>query len=236
MFRQNLETGTGQPVQNELIGAVAALINDHFDGSHGPVARLDRWTRQCIAVENQEKLSRILKAASPVEACTAALIREMDREAEFGIYFASPAGQAAQLNRLSGESAMSGRLFQYLDVAGPVMFQRELALSPDQPELVWSTVEARYERATLDVEVSELILMSLFDDEEDAADLVDSLRARFYAYHEDRARRRCRLPQLLDSGTTRALHSDIAALRERAVLTSEAPGGSNPIDFPRKAC
>ena len=69
------------------------------------------------------------------------------------------------------------------------MFQRELTLNPKQPELVWSTVEARYERATLDAEVSELILLSLLDDEDAAADTVDSLRAQFYAYHEDRRRK-----------------------------------------------
>ena len=236
MFRQSLDHSTQRTAETDLIGAVAALINDHFDGSDGPVARLDRWTRQCIAVENQARLSRILKSADPVEACVATLIRDIDREAEFGIYLATPAGNAAQLNRLTGEPAMSGRLFQYLSVVAPVMFQRERALEPERPELVWSTVEARYERASLDSDVAELILLSLLDDEEEVADLVDSLRARFYAYHEDRVRRRCRLPHLLDAGTTRTLHTDIAALRERAVLTAEGSVATGPDDCPRKAC
>ena len=236
MFRQSLDIGTNPAVQNDLIGAVAALINDHFDGSNGLVARLDRWTRQCIAVENQAKLAQILKSSDPVEACIASLIREIDREAEFGVYLASPAGHAAQLNRLSGQHDMSGRLFQHLDILGPIMFQRELALQPEQPELVWSTVEARYERACLDTEVSELILLCLLEDEEHAADRVDSLRANFYAYHEDRVRRRCRLPNLLDAHTTRALHTAITELRERAVLTITASEPADADQSPRRAC
>ena len=130
---------------------------------------------------------------------------------------------------------MSGRLFQYLDVVGPALFQRDLALNPGNPELVWSAVEARYERANLDAEVSELILMSLTDDEDVAADRVDWLRSVFYAYHEDRARRCCRLPKLLDATASRSLNAKVSDLRELATLTVATNLGHDSIDEPGKS-
>ncbi len=65
-------------------------------------------------------------------------------------------------------------------------------------------------------EISELILMHVLDDEDMAADMADALRATFYSYHEDRVRRRCRLPKVLGERATRRVHSSVSDLRERA--------------------
>lgn len=196
--------------------AVTAYLDDRFTGRNGSMARLDRWSQQRIALENEAKLGLVLEAADPLEHCYQDLIREIDAEAEVGIYLATPAANAAQLRRLAGEDGVSGRLYQQLPKIAPVLFADELAHSSDNLDLVWVAIEARYERANLDAEVSELILMHLQDEVETASDMTDALRAMLYTFHEDLARRRCGLPRLLNDRATRHLVTLISELTERA--------------------
>jgi hypothetical protein len=200
----------------EIRDAVAAYLNDRFTGKDNPLARLDRWSQQRIVLENQAKLALVLEADDPAEHCYQDLVREIDSEAEAGIYLGTPAANAAQLRRLAGENGVSGRLYQELPAIAAILFADELAHSNDNLDLVWVAIEARYERANLDAEVSELILMHLKDEEETAADMADALRAMLYTFHEDLARRRCGLPRLLNDRATRHLVTMVSGLADRS--------------------
>jgi hypothetical protein len=206
------ETGQTTSVRD----AVTEYMNERFAAKDSTMARLDRWSKQRIIVENQAKLDLVLEAEDPRETCYQNLIREIDAEAETGIYLASPAANAAQLRRLAGESGISARLHQQLPVIAPVLFADELAHSSQNLDLVWVAIEARYDRANLDAEVSELILMHFVDEEDTAADMTDALRALLYTFHEDLARRRCGLPRLLNDRATRHLVRLVADLAERS--------------------
>jgi hypothetical protein len=204
------------PEGTDVRDAVRNFLNDRFECSDSPLSRLDRWSQQRIRVENEAKLELVLESDDPIEHCYQNLIREVDIEAESGIFLATPAANAAQLRRLAGESGISGRLYQQLPAIAPVLFADELAHSNDNLDLVWVTIEARYDRANLDAEVSELILMSLLEEEDAAADMTDALRAMLYTFHEDLARRRCELPRLLNDRATRHLVKMVSELSERA--------------------
>ena len=196
--------------------AVTAYLNDRFTSRDSAMARLDRWSQQRIAVENQAKLALVFEDQDPMEHCYQNLIREIDSEAETGIYLATPAANAAQLRRLAGEAGVSGRLYQQLPKIAPILFADELQHSNENLDLVWVSIEARYDRANLDAEVSELILMHLLEQEDTAADMTDALRAMLYTFHEDLARRRCELPRLLNDRATRHLVTMISQLAERS--------------------
>lgn len=202
--------------ETHIEDAVAAYLNDRFSSDDSPMARLDRWSQQRITVENLAKLALVLESADPTEHCYQNLIREIDTEAETGIFLATPAANAAQLRRLAGESGISGLLYQVLPKVAPVLFADELRHSNENLDLVWVSIEARFDRANLDAEISELILMHLLDTEETAADMSDALRAMLYTFHEDLARRRCNLPRLLNDRATRHLLSLVQGLSERA--------------------
>lgn len=206
----------GKPGKSGIRDKVAAYLNDRFESKDSPLSRLDRWSQQRIRVENEAKLDLVLEAQDPTEHCYQNLVREIDTEAEAGIFLSTPAANAAQLRRLAGESGISGRLYQQLPKIAPVMFADELAHSSENLDLVWVTIEARYDRANLDAEVSELILMHLLETEDTAADMTDALRAMLYTFHEDLARRRCDLPRLLNDRATRHLVTMVSELSERA--------------------
>lgn len=196
--------------------AVNAYLGDRFTCRDSHMARLDRWSQQRISVENLAKLALVRESGDPVEYCYQNLIREIDAEAEAGIFLATPAANAAQLRHLAGESGISGRLYQHLPTIAPVLFADELVHSNKNLDLVWVAIEARYDRANLDAEVSELILMYLLDQEDTAADMTDALRALLYTFHEDLARRRCGLPRLLNDRATRHLVKMVADLSQRS--------------------
>lgn len=208
----NLDNNQGTDIRD----AVAAYLGERFESKDSPLSRLDRWSQQRIRVENEAKLDLVLEDADPIEHCYQNLIREIDSEAESGIFLATPAANAAQLRRLAGESGISGRLYQQLPKIAPVLFADELEHSNSNLDLVWVTIEARYDRANLDAEVSELILMHLLETEDTAADMTDALRAMLYTFHEDLARRRCDLPRLLNERATRHLVAMISELSERS--------------------
>jgi hypothetical protein len=201
---------------DQINDAVTAFLNDRFSSGDGPMARLDRWTQQSIAVKNQAKRALVLEANDPTERCYANLIQEINLEAESGIYLATPAGNAARLQRLAGESGMSGRLFQHLVEIAPIVFPNELRMADGKCDLLWASIEARYDRATLDAEVSELILMHLMEMEDMAADMTDRLRFTFYAYHENRIRQLCALPPQLSDRASQHLAEVVSDLLERA--------------------
>ena len=79
-----------------------------------------------------------------------------------------------------------------------------------------AAIEARFKRANLDAEVTELILLYLLPEEEAAADFADDLRASLYAFHEDRIRRLCKLPLVLSEASSLRLRSPVTDMLDDA--------------------
>lgn len=201
---------------HEVREQVARFLYDTFTAEDGKLARLDRWTQRRISEENLAKIALVFEADDPVEHCYQDLIREIDSEAETGVFLARPSANAAQLRRLAGESGISGRLYQELPKVAPILFADELEHSKANLDIVWVTIEARYDRASVDAQVSEIIMANLLDDEDQALDMSDALRSLLYAFHEDLARRQSGLPLLLNERSTRDLVTMVTELAERS--------------------
>ena len=82
-------------------------------------------------------------------------------------------------------------------------------------DLVWVTIEAKYDRAKIDATVSEMIMNSLMDGDQGVEDMTGAMRSLLYSFHEDLARRRSGLPLILNERATRELVTMISELAER---------------------
>lgn len=178
---------------------VAAYLDEVLTGTGSMLGDLNPWTKLIIRNENMAKFGLVFEADEPAEACYRDLIREIDTEAETGIYIAREGCPSRHLARLTGERGVSGQLYQEIDVIAPVVFANEVKHSSADLDLVWVTIEAHYERAHLDATVSEIIMSYLLDDADAARDMTNAIRALHYAFHEDVVRRRCELPAVLDA-------------------------------------
>jgi hypothetical protein len=167
-------------------------------------------------MENLAKIELALDANDPVEYCYQNLIREIDTEAETGIYLVRENSDCRSLRRLADEPGISGQLCTAVAAIAPTLFADALAHSDDQLDLVWVTISARYDRAHIDAEVSRIIMGYLMDDSEVARDMADALRTLMYSLHEDVTRRQCGLPLQLDERETRELVLMVAELEKRA--------------------
>ena len=196
---------------------VAAFLDQRFGESDDDLSGLDRWTRIRIGTENRQKLADIFASDHPASRAYRNLVREIDAEAEVGIYLSVPAGSAARLRILSGEIGMTGRLYEHLPEIAATLCPSDFVSATENVELAVASMQSRYDRANISAEVSELILMHLLDDEDVATDIADSLRAVFYAYHEHRARCRFDLPGHLGDAASRRLAVDVAKLRNGSV-------------------
>ena len=221
MQLQPLDVSTNAPNGPSIEDAVLAYLHDRFSHHDCAMSRADRWLQHRTVVASLEKVGLILDADDPAEDCYARLVQEIDAEAAHGVFLVTPAGNAAQLDRLAGKSGISGRLFQYLPDIAPLLFADELAQCNHKLASVWAIIEARYDRANLDAEVSELMLMHLIDDEESAADASDELRRIFYASHEGEVRRRCGLPNLINDQTRCSLVTTVSGLRDKTGRKSD---------------
>ena len=195
---------------------VSRYLYEAFSADHGLLANVDRWTQRKVTLENLAKVELVLEAADPVEYCYQNLIREIDTEAESGIYVVGKDATADALNSLVDEPGISGDLHRQVAQIAPMLFADELAHSDDQLDLVWVTIRARFERARVEAEVSRIVLGYLMDDAEVAADMANAVRALMYASHEDLARRQCDLPVVLDERETRELVLMVRELEKRA--------------------
>lgn len=196
--------------------AISAYLYDLFSAEEGWPARLDRWTQKRIAEENLAKAALVFEAEDPREHCYQNLIREIDTEAEMGIYLVRPAAKARHLRRLAKESGVSGRLYQQLPEIAPILFEDELMHSNNNLDIVWVTIEARYDRAYIDAAVSQLVMARILDDKDAAREMVNALRSMLYEFHEDLTRRRTALPLLLNEPSTRDLLLMVQQLAERS--------------------
>ena len=140
---------------------------------------------------------------SSAETCYRDLIREIDAEAETGIYLVKPDSKFRHLRKVNVESGVSGKLHLEMKSVAPVVFAEETARSINDLDLVWVTINATHDRAHVDATVSEIILSCLNDDADRLRGMSDAMRALQYSFHEDVVRRRCDLPLLLDDRENR---------------------------------
>lgn len=199
-----------------LQSKVSAFLYAQFCRDDSAVSRLDRWTQRRVSEENLAKVALVLEAGDPVEYCYQNLIREIDTEAEAGIYLVRAGAAFAELRKLSTESGISGKLYQHMPKIAPVLFADALEHSNDNLDIVWVSIEAQYDRAHIDAGVSELVMANLTDNSTAARDMCDAMRSLLYAFHEDLARRRSELPLILNERATRDLLVMIAELSDRS--------------------
>jgi hypothetical protein len=197
-------------------GDVNAYLHALFAEERGPAANLDRWTQQRVSRENLAKLELVFEADDAREACYQDLIREIDTEADAGVFLVRHGTTNATLRSVLDEPGVSGQLYQHLDTIAPVVLVEVLADADNRLDLTEVTIQARHDRATIDATVSEIIMAHLADSADTAADMSRALRALLYAFHEDYTRRRSGLPRVMNDRSLRDLITMIAELADRA--------------------
>ena len=200
----------------ELRNEVATYLYDAFTDEDSSLSGLDRWTQRRVTDENMAKISLVHEADDPVEYCYQNLIREIDTEAESGIYLVRTNAPTADLRYLANDPGVSGTLHEKMTKIAPTVFPDELAHSHRDMDLVWVTVEARYDRARIDAAVSEKIMSHLMNGDEGVVDMTMAMRSLLYSFHEDLTRRRSSLPRILNDRATRELVSMVSELSDRA--------------------
>jgi len=195
---------------------VATYLYDVFTSDDSALSGLDRWTQRRVMEENMAKIALALEAEDPIEHCYQNLIREIDSEAETGIYLTRTNAISAELSELADDPGISGKLHQQMRTIAPIIFADELAHSDRGMDLVWVTIQARYDRAKIDAVVSEMILACLTDTDPSESGMGTALRSLMYSFHEDLARRLTGLPSILDDLSTRDLVLMVTELADRA--------------------
>ena len=199
-----------------LRNEVAAYLYDVFSAEDSALATLDRWTQRRVIDENMAKITLVLEADDPVEYCYQNLIREIDTEAETGIYLVGSRNGPRDLRHLMADPGISGKLYREMDTIAPVIFSDELSHSRQGMDIVWVTVQARFDRARIDAAVSEMLMVHLQGDANAVGDMSNALRSLLYSFHEDLARRLAGMPLILNDRSTRELVTMISELAERA--------------------
>ena len=195
---------------------VATYLYQVYASEDGLLGDLDRWTQRHITEENMAKLAMVFESDDPAEACYKDLIRELDTEAETGIYLARADADERHLRRVTDEPGVSGDLYSAVEAIAPIIFADEVAHSTDDLDLVWVTIQAHHDRAHVDAMVSVIIMSHLLDDANAARDMTNAIRALQYSFHEDVVRRRCELPRIIDDRDERELQIMVTELAQRS--------------------
>lgn len=195
---------------------IATYLYRVYASDDGLLGDLDRWTQRRITDENMAKLALVFESDDPAEACYQDLIREIDTEAETGIFLTRPDAPARHLQRVIDEPGVSGELHREIEAIAPVMFADEAAHSARDLDLVWITIQARHDRAHVDAMVSEIIMSHLMDDADAARDMSNAMRALQYSFHEDVVRRHCDLPRFIDDRDERDLMIMVTEMAKRS--------------------
>ena len=195
---------------------ISAYLYDVYASDSGLLGDLDRWTQRRITDENMAKLTLVMDAEDPGEACYRDLIREIDSEAETGVFLVDRASHLNHLHELADNSGVTGKLRNEMHIVAPVIFPDETKRSRNNLDLVWVTIRAYHDRAHVDAKVSEIILSHLLDNADEAADMAEAMRALMYAYHEDIIRLRCELPRILDQNESRMISIMTTELARRS--------------------
>lgn len=204
------------PMSEATRAEVSRFLHDAFQAGHGLLSDLDRWTQRRVTVENLAKIELAHAADDPVEHCYQNLIREIDTEARTGIFLVGKNNVEASLSLLANEAGVSGGLKDEVAYVAPILFADALAHSDDQLDIVWVTIQANFERARVDAEISRIALGILMKDVDVADDMAAALRSLMYAFHEHATRYQCNLPALLDERQARELMIMVAQLEIRA--------------------
>ena len=195
---------------------VEAYLEEVFVGTDSLLNDLNPWTQNLIRSEMMAKVALVFEADDPAEVCYRDLIREIDTEAETGIFLARQGSRFRHLARVVEDRGVSGQLYQEIDVVAPFVFADEFAHSAEDMDLVWITIEARHDRAHLDATVSELIMSHLLDDADAARDMTNAIRSLLYAFHEDAVRRRCEMPAVIDDRERRDIEIMVGEFMARS--------------------
>jgi hypothetical protein len=195
---------------------VAKYLHTAFTADDNALAWMDRWTERRVIDENMAKIGLVLEADDPVEYCYQNLIREIDTEAETGIFLLGKESHSSELRELTNDPGVSGKLHGHIEKIAPVIFADEQAQSYLDFDIVWVTIRARYDRAKVDATVSELIMSHLVGDGESNSDMSMALRSLLYSFHEDITRRITGLKPILDERNNRELLTMISVLTDRA--------------------
>lgn len=204
------------PIEQAIRSSVAKHLYQAFTGDDENFGKLDKWTERRIHAENMAKVELVFESDDPAEHCYRNLIREIDVEAENGIYLVGKEFQNDALRTLVRDPGISGELHLELPSYAQLLFVDELDASGDESSRLWVTIQARYDRAHLDASVSELVMRFLLNSAEAAADMASALRALTYSYHEHTVRQTCKLPVLLDQRESRDLIIMVAELEKRS--------------------
>ena len=216
MNAPNPKTASSMAVIDVVKARISAYLYDLYANDTGLLANLDRWTQRRITAESLAKLALVFESDDPAEACYRDLIREVDTEAEYGIYLASNEATIDHLRSVIDEPGVSGELVNSMNTIAPVMFPEETARSRSDFDFVWLTIQARHDRAHVDVEVSRIIMEHLANDAAMPADMCHALRSLHYAHHENVVRRCCDLNLLSNDRDERDLMIMVAELVARS--------------------
>jgi hypothetical protein len=204
------------PIEEAIRTGVSKFLYDAFAREDGGLGNLDKWTQRRVYDENMAKVSLVLEADDPAEHCYQNLIREIDIEAESGIFLVGTESQNGVLRALAKDPGISGELHLEVQSVAQSLFVDELEHSKDDLDLVWVTIQARYDRARIDASVSELVMRFLLDSAEATDDMTKALRALLYSFHENTVRHICDLPSLLDDRASRDLLIMVFELERRS--------------------
>jgi hypothetical protein len=185
---------------------ISAYLYDVYTIDSGLLGDLDRWTQRRITDENMAKLALVMESGDPAETCYRDLIREIDSEAENGVFLVDRSSHLEHLHELADNTGISGKLRSEMHIISPVLFPDETRRSRNNLDLVWVTIRAYHDRAHVDAKVSEILLGHLMGDADQAADIATAMRELMYAHHEDNIRRCCELPRILDDKESRMIN------------------------------
>ena len=195
---------------------VSRFLYQAFTADSGLLSNVDRWTQRRVTMENLTKIELAHASDDPVEYCYQNLIREIDAEAQTGIFLVGKDTYDSSLGLLANEPGVSGELRDEVAYIAPTLFADALTHSNDQLDIVWVTIRARFERARVDAEVSKIAMGILMRNSDAAEDMAAALRSLMYPFHEHAARHQCKLPSLLDERQARELMIMVSQLEKRA--------------------
>ncbi len=195
---------------------VSTCLYQSYCENEGLLSNLDRWTQQRVTDKNLAKLALVLDSDDPTETCYQDLIREIDAEAENGIYLVRSDSTLRHLRRLIDEPGVSGEMRHEISKIAPIVFADQTANSSDDFDRVWATIHASHNRAHVDATVSEIIMSFLLDDGDAARDIGNAMRALHYSFHEDVVRRRSNLPLVINDQDSRELRIMVTELAKRS--------------------
>ena len=131
-MRSSIRTSTKRfSLTDAIRSRVSTCLYQAYCEDEGLLGDLDRWTQQRVTEENLAKLALVLDSGDPTETCYQDLIREIDAEAETGIYLVRSDSTLRHLRRLIDEPGVSGEMRCEISKIAPIMFADETANSTD---------------------------------------------------------------------------------------------------------